>query len=83
VAGQRSALIVANDKYEQESLRNLWAPAADADGLRRVLGDPEIGAFSVQVVRNEPAHAINARIEELFLEVSPMIYCCCIFRVTD
>jgi uncharacterized caspase-like protein len=71
VASQRRALIVANDRYEQEGLRNLRAPAADAEGLRRVLGDPQIGAFAVQVVRNQPAHVIHAQIEELFLESKP------------
>jgi Caspase domain len=68
MAGQRKALIIANDKYSQESLQNLRAPAADADGLRRVLGDPKIGAFTVQVMRNELAHVIHAQIEELFAE---------------
>jgi Caspase domain len=68
VEGQRKALIVANDEYEQEGLRHLLAPAADAEALRRVLGDPKIGDFAVQVARNEPAHVIQAQIEELFSE---------------
>jgi hypothetical protein len=42
VSGQRKALIVANDEYEQEGLQNLAAPAADAEALSRVLADPEI-----------------------------------------
>jgi hypothetical protein len=66
VDGQRKALIVASGQYEQEALRDLMAPAADAEALRRVLGDPQIGDFAVQVVRNEPAHVIQAQIEELF-----------------
>ena len=68
MSGQRKALIIANDKYQHEGLRNLRAPAADAAGLRRVLGDPRIGEFAVQVVHNEPAHVIHAEIEELFLD---------------
>jgi uncharacterized caspase-like protein len=68
VAGQRKALIIANDEYEQEALRNLLAPEADAEALRRVLGDRQIGDFAVQVVRNEPAYVIQAQIEELFAE---------------
>ena len=55
MSGQRKALIIANDEYEHEALRNLLAPAADAEALGRVLGDPQIGDFAVQVVRNEPA----------------------------
>jgi hypothetical protein len=71
VSGQRKALIVANDEYDQEALRDLLAPAADAETLGRVLGDQQIGDFTVQVVRNEPAHVISAQIEELFSESRP------------
>jgi Caspase domain len=71
VSGQRKALIIANDEYEQEALQNLLAPAADAEALGRVLGDPQIGDFAVQVVHNEPAHVIQAQIEEVFSESRP------------
>jgi Caspase domain/PASTA domain len=71
VVGQRKALIVANDTYEQEALQDLQAPAADAEALGRVLGDPQIGDFAVQVVHNEPAHVIQAQIEEVFSESRP------------
>jgi len=71
VAGQRKALIIANDTYEQEALRDLLAPAADAEALGRVLGDPQIGDFAVQVVHNESAHVIQAQIEEVFSESRP------------
>jgi serine/threonine protein phosphatase PrpC len=71
VSGQRKALIIANDTYTQEALRNLRAPAADAEALRRVLADPQIGDFAVQVVSNEPSHAIAAQIEDLFSESRP------------
>ena len=57
--------------YEQGALQNLRAPAADAEALGRVLGDPQIGDFAVQVVRNEPAHIIQAHIEEVFSECRP------------
>jgi hypothetical protein len=66
VSGQRKALIIANDEYEQEALQNLLAPAADAEALGRVLSDPHIGEFSVHVVRNESSHVIQAQIEDLF-----------------
>ena len=68
MSGRRRALIIANDEYEQEALRDLLAPAADAEALGRVLGDAQIGDFAVQVVRNEPSHLIQAQIEELFSE---------------
>jgi Caspase domain len=71
VTGQRKALIIANDQYLQEGLRDLLAPPADAEALGRVLGDPRIGEFNVQVIRNEPSHVIQAQIEELFSESRP------------
>jgi Caspase domain len=71
VSGERKALIVADDEYDQEALRNLVAPAADAEALGRVLGDRQIGGFTVQVMRNEPSYVIQAQIEELFLESMP------------
>ena len=71
MSGQRKALIIANDEYEQEALHNLLAPGADAEALGRVLGDAQIGDFCVQVVRNEPSYVIEARIEDLFSESRP------------
>jgi hypothetical protein len=71
VEGQRKALVVASDEYDHEGLRHLVAPAADAAALAEVLGDPKIGDFDVQVVRNESAHAVQERIEELLLEARP------------
>jgi caspase domain-containing protein len=68
VSGQRKALIVANDQYEQDALSNLLAPGADAEALGRVLGDRQIGGFTVRVVKNEPAHVLQAQIEDLFAE---------------
>jgi len=71
MAGRRRALIVANDVYEHEGLGRLRAPAADAKALAGVLGDPGIGGFDVQVVRNESAHVIQGRIEDLFADSRP------------
>jgi Caspase domain len=36
-----------------------------------VLGNAQIGGFSVQVVRNEPSHVIQGQIEDLFSESRP------------
>ncbi|MEP6527784.1 MAG: caspase family protein [Nocardioidaceae bacterium] len=69
--GQRKALIVANDEYDHDGLRHLLAPEADAAALAGVLGDAQIGDFDVHVVRNEPAHVIQAQIEELFADRRP------------
>jgi hypothetical protein len=71
MSGQRKALIIANDEYEQDALSNLLAPGADAEALGRVLGDEQIGDFSVRVIRNKPSHVIEAEIEDLFAESRP------------
>jgi hypothetical protein len=68
VTGQRRALIVANDEYEHDGLRRLLAPAADAEALGAVLGDRHVGDFAVEVLRNEPAHVIQAHVEEMFAD---------------
>jgi hypothetical protein len=67
----RNALIIATDRYDHAGLRDLRAPAADADALGGVLADPRIGEFAVQVARNESAHALQARIEDLFRQALP------------
>jgi hypothetical protein len=71
VSGARRALIVANAEYDNEGLRHLVAPVADAEALARVLGDREIGGFDVRVVRDEAAHVVEGEIEELFSEARP------------
>ena len=39
--------------------------------MTAVLGDPEIGDFSVSVALNEPSYRVQPRIEEFFAEASP------------
>jgi hypothetical protein len=68
VSGRRRALVVAVDAYEHPGLRRLPSAAADAQALAGVLGDPAVGGFDVEVVRNEAAYEIQARIEDLFAE---------------
>ncbi|MFD5794072.1 caspase domain-containing protein [Streptomyces diastatochromogenes] len=62
----RHALIIANDVYEDEGLRELSAPEHDADALCGVLRDPQIGDFEVDVLRNASAQAMRDRIEGFF-----------------
>ena len=71
MSGQRKALIIACDEYEQEGLGHLLAPAADAAALGRVLGDPAIGNFAVDVVYNQPAYITQAQIEDFLSESRP------------
>lgn len=64
---KRFALIIANYQYEDPDLRQLIAPAQDANSLKKVLSDPEIGGFIVErFLINEPSHKVNLAIEAFF-----------------
>ena len=67
----RYALIVANDLYEDATLRKLRAPTHDAAALRRVLSDPLIGGFDANVFANEPEHMLRRRIYAFFDDRAP------------
>ena len=69
--GSRSALIVASDDYTDPGLRQLRAPASDAQALAGVLRDPEIGGFEVRTLLNEPAHEVTLAVEEFFADRRP------------
>ncbi|WP_314219885.1 caspase family protein [Streptomyces zaehneri] len=62
----RHALIIANDRYADQGLKKLKAPAQDATALAGVLHDPQIGDFEVDVVRNASADAMRRRIQGFF-----------------
>jgi Caspase domain len=64
----RSALVVANGEYQSAKLRRLRAPTQDADALARVLHDPEIGDFEVELVRDQPEHVLRRRIARFFAD---------------
>ncbi|MGK5729458.1 caspase family protein [Streptomyces sp. URMC 124] len=67
----RFALIIANDRYQDEGLRQLTSPAQDAEALAGVLGDPRIGGFDVRILRNEPSHVISMRLDDFFSDRRP------------
>ena len=60
----KSALIIANFRYEDPDLRQLVAPAEDAQSLARVLADPTLGGFEVRTLINEPSHKVCQEIED-------------------
>jgi uncharacterized caspase-like protein len=64
----RSALIVANGEYQSAKLRRLRATTHDADALARVLHDPEIGDFDVELVRDQAEHVLRRRIARFFAD---------------
>jgi len=71
MADRRDALIIATGGYEHEGLRDLRSAAADARALAGVLGDPGIGGFEVDVLRDGSAHEVRSRIEDFFADRRP------------
>ncbi|RSN33387.1 caspase [Amycolatopsis sp. WAC 01416] len=71
MTGERRALIIANGEYDNPGLSALRSPAADAEALAEVLADRTISEFDVQVVRDETAHVIASRVEDLFADSAP------------
>jgi hypothetical protein len=67
----RSALIVATDRYDDERLRALRAPAEDAAALARVLGDPEIGDFEVTYCTNPKEYELRRTVSAFFADRHP------------
>jgi len=64
----KCALIIANYRYEHPDLRQLVAPAQDAESLARVMADPAICGFQVRTLINEPSHKLNLEIEGFFAD---------------
>ncbi|NEW57854.1 type VII secretion protein EccCb [Nocardia cyriacigeorgica] len=71
-AGQRIALFIANDTYHFDGLSRLYAPVSDAEQLRELLRDPEIGGFRpTDLLVNESKAEIERSIERLFRGACP------------
>jgi uncharacterized caspase-like protein len=71
VRAGRYALVVAESDYGDPKLRNLRAPAADAESLAGVLSDPDIGDFEVDVALDEPESQLRRRIARFFSNRRP------------
>ena len=65
------ALVVATARYDDPKLQQLRAPAADAEELANVLGDPEKGDFDVEVVVDETHAHLTRAIARFFRDRSP------------
>jgi hypothetical protein len=65
MAGRR-ALVVASYTYADAGLRQLTAPAHDAEALAAVLADPDIAGFDVTTLVNEPHHVVGEAIADLY-----------------
>src|SRR4029453_4799180 len=62
------ALIFANGGIRHPKLSPLRSPATDASELARVLSDPEIGAFEVELSTDEPEHVLRRRVGRFFAD---------------
>jgi chaperonin GroEL len=61
--GRRAALVIATTRYEDPELSQLRAPARDAEGLAEVLGDPDIGAFTLTKVIDADERQVRREID--------------------
>lgn len=69
--GQRRALVVAIDRYVHPMLRKLAAPTADAAALARVLGEPDLGGFDVDVLTDADSYEVTQAVEALLSDSGP------------
>lgn len=67
-SGPRLALIIATATYHDQGLRQLRAPARDAEDLAQVLADPAVGGFAVTTVVDESAQNIRLAVEDFLTE---------------
>nr|WP_052479304.1 caspase family protein [Kibdelosporangium sp. MJ126-NF4]CEL23503.1 High-affnity carbon uptake protein Hat/HatR [Kibdelosporangium sp. MJ126-NF4]CTQ89117.1 High-affnity carbon uptake protein Hat/HatR [Kibdelosporangium sp. MJ126-NF4] len=65
---RRIALLIATDQYDDPAFGRLKAPVNDVTRLGEVLGDPEIGAFTVTTLLNEPHYVVRREISRICAE---------------
>lgn len=65
-AGTRSALIIANARYDDSTFAQLRSPGHDAEALVRVLNDPAIGGFQAEALVDADERMIRRRIAAFF-----------------
>ncbi|MFE3652305.1 type VII secretion protein EccCb [Streptomyces sp. NPDC059152] len=67
--GERRALLIATERYLDDSLPQLRSPVHDARKLAALLEDPDLGQFdSVQVLVDESKAVIEEAVERLFTD---------------
>ncbi|MCW6007685.1 caspase family protein [Micromonospora sp. CPCC 205371] len=64
--GRRLALLIATYEYQDAGLRQLTAPAHDAEALAAVLRDPDIAGFEVTTLVNEPHHLVGEAVGDFY-----------------
>jgi hypothetical protein len=79
--GRRRALLIAASVYRDHDLSRLRAPGLDAAELARVLRDPRIGGYEVEVELNAPVARLQERVVDFCADRHPddqlLIYLSC------
>jgi hypothetical protein len=68
MSGRRVALIVAGNIHGSTDARSAGGPLADLRGLVDVLGDPELGGFDVELLRDATSAVIAVHVERFLLD---------------
>jgi TPR repeat protein len=68
---RRTALLVACDEFVDKRYKRLAVPIVDARAFAKILGDPEIGQFSVTVLANKSRDVITDKLAEFFEKARP------------
>ncbi|SFW77999.1 Uncharacterized protein, contains caspase domain [Amycolatopsis australiensis] len=68
--GRRLALLVATGEYADPGLKPLRGPVKEAGELARLLADPDIGGFEVQVVADGSSQQLRVAIGRFFTEAT-------------
>jgi hypothetical protein len=77
----RAALVIATSRYDDPAFSKLRSPVRDAEDLAAVLGDPEIGGFTVTTVVNQSDSQVKMAIAQFLEERAPdetvLVYISC------
>ncbi len=68
---RRLALVVATQSYEDPALHRLRSPGRDADDLRAVLADPDVGGFAVTQVIDGTAQSVRIAVADFLSDRRP------------
>jgi peptidoglycan/xylan/chitin deacetylase (PgdA/CDA1 family) len=71
MAERRQALLIACEEFVDPQYKRLVTPVRDARAFAKILGDPEIGQFSIDLLENASRDAIVDKLEGFFEEARP------------
>src|SRR5271165_3503486 len=66
MAEHREALLIACDEFADPKYKRLSVPVSDARALAKLLSDPDIGQFSVELLENEQRDVVSDKLEAFF-----------------